>query len=140
LITSGNNNKSQSGVSQLGGAQMLTQKRGSVVGISSSLVTNPISGMTVSVPMITKGGVEALSQSLAMEYAKDSIRFNVVAPGMVDTPLHKDDPKDFLKSLSPMGQIASVDDVAAAVVYLTEATQVTGEVVHVDGGAHSGKW
>jgi len=119
---------------------MLTQKRGSVVGISISLVTNPISGMTVSVPMITKGGVEALCQSLAMEYAKDGIRFNVVAPGMVDTPLHKDDPKDFLKSLSPMGQISSVADIAAAVVYLTEATQVTGEVVHVDGGAHSGKW
>jgi NAD(P)-dependent dehydrogenase (short-subunit alcohol dehydrogenase family) len=96
--------------------------------------------MTVSVPMITKGGIESVSHSLAMEYAKDGIRVNVVAPGVVDTPLHKDNPKDFLKTLSPMGQIASVEDIADAVVYLTEANQVTGEVLHVDGGAHSGKW
>src|SRR5580700_9866554 len=121
--------------------QMLAQKSGgSVVGITSSLVVNPIAGMTVSVPMITKGGLEAVSRSLATEYAKEHIRFNTVAPGIVDTPLHKDNPKDFLKTLSPMGTISDVDDIAGAVVYLTEARHVTGEVLHVDGGAHSGKW
>jgi hypothetical protein len=78
--------------------------------------------------------------SLAMEYAKQGIRVNAVAPGVVDTPLHDDHPKDFLKTLQPMGQISDVKDIVDAIVYLTEAGQVTGEVLHVDGGAHVGKW
>ena len=90
--------------------------------------------------MITKGGIDAASRSLAMEYAKEGIRVNVVAPGIVDTPLHKDNPKDFLKTLAPMGTISDIKDIVDAVVYLTEARQITGEVLHVDGGAHSGKW
>jgi NAD(P)-dependent dehydrogenase (short-subunit alcohol dehydrogenase family) len=84
--------------------------------------------------MINKGGLEAITRSLAMEYVKDGIRVNAVAPGVVDTPMHEHDPKDFLKTLSPMGRIVD------AVLYLTEAHQVTGEVLHVDGGAHVGKW
>src|SRR6202047_2736128 len=121
--------------------QMLAQKSGgSVVSITASLVVNPIAGITASVPMITKGGLEAVTRSLASEYAKEHIRFNAVAPGVVDTPLHKNNPKEFLKSLSPMGTISDVSDIVDAVVYLTEARQVTGEVLHVDGGAHSGKW
>ena len=78
--------------------------------------------------------------SLANEYAKNNIRFNAVAPGVVDTPLHKDDPKDVLRTLSPMGTIADAKGIADAVVYLTEASHVTGEVLHVDGGAHVGRW
>jgi len=121
--------------------QMLSQKSGgSVVTITTSLVENPIAGVTASVPMITKGGLEAVTRNLASEYAKQRIRFNAVAPGVVDTPLHKNNPKDFLKTLSPMGTISDVSDIVDAVVYLTEARQVTGEVLHVDGGAHSGKW
>ena len=75
-----------------------------------------------------------------MEYVKDGIRVNAVAPGVVDTPMHENDPKDFLKALSPMGRIVDVQDIVDAVLYLTEARQVTGEVLHVDGGAHVGKW
>jgi NAD(P)-dependent dehydrogenase (short-subunit alcohol dehydrogenase family) len=75
-----------------------------------------------------------------MEYAAQGIRVNVVAPGIVDTPMHKDNPKDFLRTLSPLGQISSSQDIAKAVFYLTEASQVTGEVLHVDGGAHLGRW
>jgi NAD(P)-dependent dehydrogenase (short-subunit alcohol dehydrogenase family) len=121
--------------------QMLAQKSGgSVVSITAALLANPIAGVTASVPMITKGGIEAATLSLASEYAKEHIRFNAVAPGVVDTPLHKNNPKQFLKSLSPMGTISDVDDIVNAVVYLTEAGQVTGEVLHVDGGAHSSKW
>jgi len=81
-----------------------------------------------------------VTRSLAIEYAKEGIRFNAVAPGVVDTPLHKDDPKAFLKTLQPMGRIASVRDVVDAVLYLAHAGQVTGEVLHVDGGAHAGRW
>jgi NAD(P)-dependent dehydrogenase (short-subunit alcohol dehydrogenase family) len=121
--------------------QMLAQKSGgSVVTITTSLVVNPIAGVTSSVPMITKGGLEAVTVSLASEYAKEHIRFNAVAPGIVDTPMHATNPKDFLKTLSPMATISSVQDIADATVYLTEARNVTGEVLHVDGGSHSGKW
>ena len=121
--------------------QMLAQKSGgSVVTITTSMVVNPIAGVTASVPMLTKGGLEAVTRSLASEYAKEHIRFNAVAPGIVDTPMHAANPKDFLKTLSPMGTISSVKDIVDAAVYLTEARNVTGEVLHVDGGAHSGKW
>jgi NAD(P)-dependent dehydrogenase (short-subunit alcohol dehydrogenase family) len=120
---------------------MLAQKSGgSIVTITASLVDNPIAGINAAVPMITKGGLNAVTRSLAMEYAKDGIRVNAVAPGAVDTPLHKDSPEDFLKTLSPMGRVSTVRDIADAVLYLTEASQVTGEVLHVDGGAHFGKW
>jgi NAD(P)-dependent dehydrogenase (short-subunit alcohol dehydrogenase family) len=126
---------------QLAVKQMLAQKTGgSVVSITSSIVEHPLAGVTASVPMITKGGINAISRSLAMEYAKQGIRVNVVAPGIVDTPLHKNNPKDFLRTLSPLGQIAASRDIAEAVLYLTEASQVTGEVLHVDGGAHLGRW
>jgi NAD(P)-dependent dehydrogenase (short-subunit alcohol dehydrogenase family) len=128
-------------ITQLAVKRMLAQNSGgSVVAITSSMVENPIGGMTVSLPMITKGGLEAITRSLASEYSKEHIRFNAVAPGVVDTPLHKNNPKDFLKTLSPMGTISTVEDIAGAVVYLTESRQITGEVLHVDGGAHNGKW
>ena len=90
--------------------------------------------------MITKGGLNAATRSLAMEYTKEHIRFNAVAPGVVDSPLYATAPKDSLKRSSPMGLITTVEDIASAVVYLTEARQITGEVLHVDGGAHVGKW
>jgi NAD(P)-dependent dehydrogenase (short-subunit alcohol dehydrogenase family) len=128
-------------VTQLAVKQMLAQKSGgSVVAITSSLTENPIGGVSASLPMITKGGIEAVTRNLASEYSKEHIRFNTVAPGIVDTPLHKNNPKDFLKTLSPMGTIATSEEIASAVVYLTESRQITGEVLHVDGGAHNGKW
>ena len=128
-------------VTQLAIKQMLAQKTGgSVVSITTSIVDHPISAFTASVPMITKGGINAASRSLAMEYAKQGIRVNVVAPGIVDTPMHANNPKDFLRTLSPLGQIASSKDIAEGVFYLTEASQVTGEILHVDGGAHLGRW
>ena len=128
-------------VTQLAIKQMLAQKSGgSIVNISTAQVNHPIAGVNSAVPMITKGGLEAVTRSLAMEYAKEGIRVNAVAPGVVDTPMHKDVPKDLLKTQQPMGQIAQVKDIVDAIIYLTEAGQVTGEVLHVDGGAHVGKW
>lgn len=128
-------------ITQLAIKQMLAQKTGgSIVNITTTLVDHPIAGINSAVPMITKGGLEAVTRSLAMEYAKQGIRVNAVAPGIVDTPMHKDDSKDFLKTLQPMGEISDVKDIVDAVVYLTEAAQVTGEVLHVDGGAHVGRW
>jgi NAD(P)-dependent dehydrogenase (short-subunit alcohol dehydrogenase family) len=128
-------------ITQLAVKQMQAQKTGgSIVSITASLADNPIAGVPASLPMITKGGLNAVVRSLASEYAQQHIRFNAVAPGTVDTPLHAADPQDVLKTLSPMSSIATVEDIASAVVYLTEARQITGEVLHVDSGAHLGKW
>ena len=128
-------------ITQLAIKQMLAQKSGgSIVSITASLADNPIAGVNASLPVITKGGIDAITRSLAIEYAKDGIRVNAVAPGVVDTPLQRNSPKDFLKTLSPMGTISTVQEIVDAVIYLTEALHVTGEVLHVDGGAHIGKW
>lgn len=128
-------------ITQLAVKQMLSQKTGgSVITITATTVGHPMAAVNGSVPMMTKGGLEAITLSLAMEYARDSIRFNAVAPGIVDTPMHTKDRHEFLKTLSPMGQISDVDDIADAVVYLIEARHVTGEVLHVDAGAHCGRW
>src|ERR1700756_2557931 len=126
---------------QLAVKQMLAQKSGgSVVSITATIADHPLAVFTGSVPMSTKGAIHAISRSLAMEYAPQGIRVNAVAPGIVDTPLHENSPKEFLRTLSPLGQISSGKDIAEAVFYLTEASQVTGEVLHVDGGAHLGRW
>jgi NAD(P)-dependent dehydrogenase (short-subunit alcohol dehydrogenase family) len=89
---------------------------------------------------MTKGGVNTITRSLAIEYARAGLRFNAVAPGVVNTPLHKDEPKDDLKRRQPMGSLAEVQDIVEAVLYLSRARQVTGQVLYVDGGAHVGRW
>ena len=128
-------------VTQLAIKQMLAQKTGgSIVTITAALARNPIRGVTAAVPMITKGGLETITQHLAMEYAKDGIRVNAVAPGVVDTPLHRDTPKDVMESLSPMGRPSTVKDITDAVMYLTDAATVTGHILYVDGGSHVGRW
>jgi NAD(P)-dependent dehydrogenase (short-subunit alcohol dehydrogenase family) len=119
---------------------MLKQKSGSVVNITAALVDQPVAGVNASVSMMTKGGLNAVTRSLAIEYAKDGIRFNAVAPGVVETPMHEEEPKDVLKTFQPMGKIVDVRDIVDAVLYLAKAGQVTGEVLHVDGGAHAGRW
>ena len=128
-------------ITQLAVKQMLAQKTGgSVTSVTATTADHPIAGVNGSIPMLTKGGLEAITRNLAMEYAKEGIRFNAVAPGIVDTPMHANDSKDFLNSLSPMGMISDVDDIVDAIVYLAEALHVTGEILHVDAGAHIGKW
>src|ERR1700677_4668471 len=128
-------------VTQLSIKQMLAQKTGgSIVTITAAPARNPIRGVTAAVPMMTKGGLETITQHLAMEYAKDGIRVNTVAPGVVDTPLHRDTPKDVMASLSPMGRPSTVKDITDAVMYLTDAATVTGDTLYVDGGAHFGRW
>ncbi|MGB8063550.1 MAG: SDR family oxidoreductase [Candidatus Sulfotelmatobacter sp.] len=127
-------------ITQLTVKQMLKQKSGNVVNISAALVDQPVAGVNASVSMITKGGLNAVTRSLAIEYAKDGIRFNAVAPGVVDSTMHKDEPKDFLRTFQPMGKIVEVKDIVDAVLFLAEAEQVTGEILRVDGGAHAGRW
>jgi len=128
-------------ITQLAVRQMLSQgSGGSVITITAALADNPVAGIPASIPMMTKGGLNAITLSLASEYARDKIRFNAVAPGTVDTPLHRDSSHESLKTRTPMGTISDPKDIADAVVYLAEATHITGEVLHVDDGAHIGRW
>lgn len=128
-------------VTQLAIKQMLSQKTGgSIVTITAALARNPIRAVTAAVPMVTKGGLETITQHLAMEYAKEGIRVNAVSPDPVYTPLHRDTPRDVMESLSPMGRPSTVKDIAEAVMYLIDAATVTGHILYVDGGAHFGCW
>ena len=127
-------------MTQLVVTQMLKQQSGCVLTISAALADNPIAGVNASVAMITKGGLNTVTRHLAIEFAKQGIRFNAVAPGVVDSPLTKGSPKELLQSRQPMGSVAEIGDIVDAVLYLSNARQVTGEVLHVDGGAHLGHW
>jgi NAD(P)-dependent dehydrogenase (short-subunit alcohol dehydrogenase family) len=126
-------------ITQLTVKQMLKQNSGSVVTISAALADRPIIGVNGSVSMITKGGLNSATQNLAVEYANAGIRFNAVAPGETETPMHEDDSV----SVSPAGRgrkLASVSDIVDAVLYLVHADHVSGEILHVDAGAPFRRW
>ncbi len=118
--------------------EMLKQKSGCVVSITAALADRPIAGVIGSISMITKGGLNSATQNLAIEYTKDGIRFNAVAPGEVDTPMHRDDPNDL--TLQPAMKKATVKDIVDAVLYLAQAGHVSGEILHVDGAAPARRW
>jgi NAD(P)-dependent dehydrogenase (short-subunit alcohol dehydrogenase family) len=118
--------------------EMLKQKSGCVVSITAALADRPIAGENGSVSMITKGGLNSATQNLAIEYAKDGIRFNAVAPGVVDTQMHRSTPND--STLQPAMKKATVKDVFDAVLYLVQADHVNGEILHVDGAAPARRW
>ena len=118
--------------------EMLKQKSGCVVSITAALADRPIAGVNGSISMMTKGGLNSATQNLAIEYAKDGLRFNAVAPGVVDTPMHRDDPND--SRLQPTMKKATVKDIVDAVLYLAQAGHVSGEILHVDGAAPARRW
>jgi NAD(P)-dependent dehydrogenase (short-subunit alcohol dehydrogenase family) len=117
--------------------EMLKQKSGCVVSISAALADRPIAGEYGSISMMTKGGLNAATWNLAVEYGNDGIRFNAVAPGEVDTPMHQNDPADPTR---PVVKKATVKDVVDAVLYLARAGHVSGEILHVDGAAPARRW
>jgi NAD(P)-dependent dehydrogenase (short-subunit alcohol dehydrogenase family) len=127
-------------VSQLSVKQMLQQKSGSIVNISTTLVDQPIAGVGAAVQIMLKGALNAVTRALAIEYAKDGIRVNTIAPGVINTPMHKPETHEFLKGLHPVARLGEIKEVVDAVLFLTDATFTSGEVLHVDGGAHAGKW
>jgi NAD(P)-dependent dehydrogenase (short-subunit alcohol dehydrogenase family) len=118
--------------------EMLKQKSGCVVSISAALADRPIAGVNGSVSRITKGGLNSATRNLAVEYANDGIRFNAVAPGEVDTPMHSNDPND--STVQPAMKKATVKDVVDAVLYLARADHVSGEILYVDGAAPARRW
>jgi NAD(P)-dependent dehydrogenase (short-subunit alcohol dehydrogenase family) len=127
-------------VSQLAVAQMRLQKSGHVVNITASVADQPIAGVAASLVNLTKGGLESVVRALAIEFAGEGIRFNAIAPGAVNTQMHSPDAHEFLKQLSPMRRMAEVGEVVDLLLFLESAHFVNGEVIHLDGGAHAGKW
>jgi NAD(P)-dependent dehydrogenase (short-subunit alcohol dehydrogenase family) len=127
-------------VSQLAVKQMLRQKSGSIINVSTTLVDQPIAGVGAAVQIMVKGALHAVTRALAIEYAKEGIRVNTVALGVINTPMHKPESHDFLKGLHPVGRLGEIKEVVDAILFLTDATFTSGEILHVDGGAHAGKW
>ncbi|MEH2552046.1 NAD(P)-dependent dehydrogenase (short-subunit alcohol dehydrogenase family) [Bradyrhizobium sp. AZCC 2262] len=128
-------------VSQRAIAEMLHRGSGHIVNITSSLVAEqPLKVLPAALTAITKGGINAVTRSLAIEYADKGIRVNAVAPGAIRTPMHANDTHAFLATLHPMGRIGEIREIVDAVLYLEDAAFVTGEILHVDGGANAGRW
>jgi NAD(P)-dependent dehydrogenase (short-subunit alcohol dehydrogenase family) len=127
-------------ISQLAASQMRLQKSGHIVNITSSIVDQPVAGLTGSLINLTKGGLESVTRALAIEFARDGVRFNAISPGVVNTPMHQVEAHEFLKKLSPLNRLAEVEEVVDVVQFLESAPFVNGEVIHLDGGAHAGKW
>jgi NAD(P)-dependent dehydrogenase (short-subunit alcohol dehydrogenase family) len=118
--------------------QMVSQGRGHVVNITTSLVDYADSHRPAALTALTKGGLAAVTRSLAIEYASRGVRVNAVSPGVIETPLHDPASYEGLAALHPLGRVGEVSDVADAILYLERATFVTGEILHVDGGQAAG--
>jgi len=118
--------------------EMLKQGAGHIVQITSGLDVHANSAVPSVLAALTKGGLNAATKSLAIEYASRGIRVNAVAPGVIKTPMHGTETLDFLAKMHPVGRIGDVRDIADAVLYLEGADFVTGEILHVDGGQSAG--
>jgi NAD(P)-dependent dehydrogenase (short-subunit alcohol dehydrogenase family) len=118
--------------------QMVSQGSGHVINITTSLVDRPDSQRPSALTALTKGGLDAVTRSLAIEYASRGVRVNAVSPGVVKTPLHDPASYDGLAALHPLGRLGEISDVVDAILYLERATFVTGETLHVDGGQAAG--
>lgn len=127
-------------VSHDAAACMLSQKSGHIVNITTTIVDQPMAGVPAALASLTKGGLDAVTRGLAIEYADKGIRVNAVAPGIIKTPMHPKETHDFLAKLHPMQRMGEVQEIVDAVLYLDNAAFVTGEVLHVDGGQHAGRW
>jgi NAD(P)-dependent dehydrogenase (short-subunit alcohol dehydrogenase family) len=125
-------------ITQLAIAEMEKQGSGHVVQITTSLVDNAIAGVPSVLASLTKGGLNAATKSLAIEYAKRGIRVNAVALGIIKTPMHPVETYVQLAALHPLGRMGEISDVVDAILYLESASFVTGEIVHVDGGQSAG--
>lgn len=125
-------------ITQLAVAQMEKQGSGHIVSITTSLVDHAIDGVPSVLASLTKGGLNAATKSLAIEYAKRGIRVNAVAPGIIKTPMHAPETHGALGGLHPVGRMGEISDIVEAILYLDSAGFVTGEILHVDGGQSAG--
>lgn len=119
--------------------QMKKQNSGHVVNISTVLVDQPSGAAPALLAVLSKSPMPAVSKALALEYAANNIRFNTVSPGTINTPMHAKDNHAALAKFHPLGRMGEVSDIVDAVLYLQNATFVTGENIRVDGGVHAGR-
>ncbi|ANN65604.1 SDR family NAD(P)-dependent oxidoreductase [Bordetella bronchialis] len=127
-------------VTQFALAPMLKQERGHIVQITTALVDQPLAGVPAGLASLTKGGLASVTRGLAIEYARQGVRVNAVAPGIIRTPMHAPETHEFLNGLHPVGRMGDIQDIVDAVLYLERAGFVTGETIDVDGGQHAGRW
>lgn len=127
-------------VSRKAASWMLDQGSGHIVNITATLAEQPMASLPAALATMTKGGLNAVTRSLAIEYASRGVRVNAVAPGVIKTPMHAAESYGFLASLQPVGQIGEARDIVEAVLHLETAKFITGEILHVDGGASAGCW
>ena len=126
-------------VSRCAVAAMLSREGGGhLVNISTSLVDHARSQSPSALASLTKGGLNAVTKALAIEYAARGIRSNAVALGVIRTPMHPPSTYEALAATHPLGRLGEIDDVVEAIVYLENAPFVTGEILHVDGGQSAG--
>ncbi len=127
-------------ISQRAASRMLQQGSGHIVNITATLADQPLKVVPAALASLTKGGLNAVTRAMAIEYADKGVRVNAVAPGVIKTPMHAPETHAFLAGLHPMNRMGEVQEVVDAVLYLETAAFVTGEILHVDGGAHAGRW
>ena len=127
-------------ITQHAAREMLKQGSGHIVTITTSLVNQPIAGVPAALASITKGGLNSVTQALAIEFAKTGVRVNAVSPGIIKTPMHAPETHEALSTLHPVGRMGETRDIVDAVLYLEGAGFVTGEILHVDGGQNAGRW
>jgi len=120
--------------------QMLKQGQGHIVQITTSLAEQPIKGVDAVLASLTKGGLNSVTRGLAIEYSDRGIRVNAVSPGIINTPMHAPETHQFLAGLHPLHRLGEINEIVEAVLYLESSQFVTGEVLHVDGGQHAGRW
>jgi NAD(P)-dependent dehydrogenase (short-subunit alcohol dehydrogenase family) len=125
-------------ITQLAIAEMEKNLSGHVVSVSTTLAESAISGVPSVLASLTKGGLNAATKSLAIEYAKRGIRANAVSPGIIKSPMHAPETHAALGALHPMGHMGEMSDIVDAILYLDSAPFVTGEILHVDGGQSAG--
>jgi NAD(P)-dependent dehydrogenase (short-subunit alcohol dehydrogenase family) len=125
-------------ITQLAIAEMEKQSSGHIVTITTALADHAIDGVPSVLASLTKGGLNAATKSLAIEYAKRGIRANAVAPGIIKSPMHAPETHAALGALHPVGHMGEMSDIVNAIVYLDSAPFVTGEILHVDGGQSAG--
>ena len=127
-------------ITQRAAAEMLKQGSGHIVSITTAVVDQPMAGVPAALAAITKGALNAVTKSLAIEFAKSGVRVNAVAPGIIKTPMHPVETHAALAGLHPLGRMGEIREVVDAVLYLESAGFVTGEILRVDGGQHAGRW
>ncbi|MBY3595540.1 MULTISPECIES: SDR family NAD(P)-dependent oxidoreductase [Rhizobium] len=127
-------------ITQRAAKVMLQQGSGHIVNITTSLVNQPIAGVPAALASLTKGGLNSVTQELAIEFAKTGVRVNAVSPGIIKTPMHAPETHEAMSALHPVGRMGEIGDIVDAVIYLEGAQFVTGEILHVDGGQNAGRW